>query len=461
MTTKPSDIMGKKIDDRDRADVFVGRQAELSTLLDLVTVQKSRSDSPDSELATSLKALVMTAAPGAGKTAILCELERLLRQLGMGALVLHPEHLESDETLIERLRKLKLREQAEQAQSWWRDKWVRVRSMDSKSLRAKIGAGADIAVNTLIKIKTGAHGLPWLGRTQIASRVLDAITGRSITDPTAVLKACNEAFPQGWLIIVDEAQQLYRLKDTRTARRLISAMSRPKARQDEELSHGNMVLAGLNDSHQIVETLGGSRTAEHFLRPLAAEDVEQLIRAQIELGEQENGGTPVPHREDWINQLSEKYQIWTQHAQCAAWSAHWMASNHPTAADGFEWVQRRADEGITDYYGQRLRQASDWAPEGLILAVIDRVEQGPKKLSVGELRSLISVARSVPEVEEMAESDNQNVVLGLLHSGLLEPDVNGQLSIPIPSLASHCRAVLVPNKITDTVNEHWQKNLSQ
>lgn len=411
---------------KDLGPIFVGRGELLDALIGAVTSQELNEED---EWSSVEAATVITGAPGVGKSTLIQQVAKELRAKRVGVVRLRARHLESQERLLRRLRRAKLVQQAQKSHAW----------LQKKRSSGKLDKLPKFMRNVLRQLDE-----PAIGRLTEYVRTVDEMLKDRQAEPLEILSTFNDAFPQGWTVWMDEAQQLAGLSDKEMAKEFLQSMISPSSRVAEGLERGNLVMAGLSDTQNVLDELEVTRPKYVPLGPLSPEEVRELITLHIEKGEEVNDGILVPCRLEWIDTLTNRFHRWTLHAQIAGSLAELAAQYYPNDEAVLGDIIEKSESLIGEYCSGRLSSALRHFSHEELSTIMHAERQHQGQFGRHDLETIIQRTRSISGDEEKVQKKTMRLVRGILHSGLLADLDDKTLTVPIPSLRTFCERTL-PN----------------
>jgi len=354
-------------DDRGRSKYFHGRGEIRSRFLGRLNHYEAINGG---------STLLVTGAPGAGKSALLYALGEDAEDLGWNVKMdITPEHFTSP-LLMAKCLSVKLKHST-----------ARSTSIDAKVIQQSWGS----------------------------SRIL----GAAIAD---VMREAASTRPL--LLVLDEAQELSTIADISEDRKVAGvAMG---LLHNGKLGHPVVLLAGgLDTSRQVLSSFGVSRiTNENRARigALSMESSRDVIRAYV-LGET---GIDIP--EQWVQPISMKTHGWPQHIVCYSGAAATKVAtlHHAPSDSDLKDVVTYGRATQVAYYEERTHDF-DWEALRCIAGVFEPIPVGGSTT-----RSVIENALK----EVYTEEQIMDIFTRALRQGVITATAHGKYTIPIPSMHS-------------------------
>lgn len=420
---------------KDYGPFFVGRRQELKRLW------RSVENDAGELQAGMMRTVAITGAPGAGKSTLLERWGQELEAQGIGFINLPGEYFRSPADFVQGMALIEP----------WRSLSRELEEAQEKNERATnlIASGWDTLVHTPLsttKIKDED--------IRIVASIATRITERKTMDPTEILSATCKIAPHGFVLAVDEAQNWNSEVDNPFLRKTLTWLTSPKARQRAGADKCGLLLAGLNDTPDVLEKFGVTRPEEIILAGISVDATERLIRQHIAEAELDSDTTKAI-ADAWAPPLAQHFHVWGHHAHAAGLAAERVARRHGNHPRGLAWAATAATLHNIKLYEQTLKRAIRVGSATLIEAIVMHVEAHGGSIPVGALEQLIRTAQQEPDArEKFRKLDVDMVRERLLHSGLLQAkrpiagrgakqvaQIVDQYAIPIPSMLSFLRGV--------------------
>lgn len=331
---------------------FVGRKKELDGLVRRI---QRTTQGQDDEI--SLPAEMLIAAPGAGKTSMLTQLQGRLEKLGMAVVEANAEDFTSPEKFSDRVRKTPP----------WSD------YATAKNVAAKVGESFVQGLDSLLGTGAQVVGIVATGGSvakpdvDLVERVVKVWKNNGTPDIEDCLKLLDHGRAQGCVVLLDEAQELRELtgdpKSTegRVATQILRTLGKPKDRGKGDVSRSTLVLAGLSDTNAVVETLGSPGIEPRVLAPLPLASVRVMITNAIRVGAKQDEALQSEAIVAWLDLLAERYGDWTRIAQAGAEAARLLLKEYGGDAVHQKWglgaLVALADEKRRSVYRAAITRA--------------------------------------------------------------------------------------------------------
>lgn len=433
----PKELRDAELHMKGKDDIFIGRAEQLERRIESALRRETVTKQGRRISQTSGAATVITGAPGAGKSSLLGAITESLEAEGIGVVAMEATKLRSKESFGEHMAAAGLEVAAERASEIWQSRWQNVEQWasgkhdthDNRITRLTMRHVAGIA-----KLM-GKTGLKF-----VTKQLQNAweLVGKGQRDPFRTLRLMDAAFPQGWLLCIDEVERIAGMRPDDFPTELITSLSNRDARAQSQLAHGNLIMAGLSDSLDVLEDLDITRIQQDTLGGLTVEESARVISKHMDRGRETGNAEAVPHRADWIRELSERYHVWAHHTKAAAWAAEWVAAHAPENPNGLAWVHEKAQLEIEKLYNNRVSRAEGTVPREVIWAIMRQYQINSNTMTYTQLQQTLIRARKTAGFEMVTEHSITALARMILHSGLMDKDEHGNMSVPIPSLMAHC-----------------------
>lgn len=352
---------------KDAPDDFVGRVGELAKLHSAIARATAATDS-----ATQSKGIVLSAAPGAGKTSIIEELARQLRKDNVAVADLNPEDITSAESFSEAVR----------GQSPWSD-FARLWQVGKTA-----GESVTVLTDKIIQLGISAGATIIRGeKTEVPdvepiTSVVEVWRKKGTPTPEQVLRMLNHSRREGCVVMIDEAQTLRELTKRNSAAekcatKIIRSLSHPKGRRQAGINRATIIFSGLTDTREVVWRLGSPAIDPMVLAPLHHDYVADMIANRIREGTKDDAPLAEAAIEAWTVTLVPEFGDWTRHGEAAAEAAEDIVRQFGRQAVDAPWgigavikladeyrngaylsIRERADEeGVTDELRDLISQA--------------------------------------------------------------------------------------------------------
>lgn len=347
---------------KDAPEHFIGRKDELRrykrAIRDSVKPQPNHPSTPG---------ITITAAPGAGKTSVITELTKQLREDDIAVALIHAQDLKTPQALATALK----------GQPPWnrKDWWERL----GVNLAHGLSGAADISFQSTLNYAAVKVGLPpEVPDLGIAKGLAERWLAEPAPTIADTLQMLDIGSGKGAVIIVDEAQQVHDFAERSGAARdciesVINALATPSQRNQKSIARSSIVLTGLSDTRRMVKATGSWGLNPHVLAPLPRADVQELIRHHVRLGAGGDAGLSAAAEREWIQPLTDQFGDWTRHAQAAAQAAQLVLETCGEAAvrgNGLYATGLLADRFRQDVYQNVMDAAED---DGVTKEIIDLV----------------------------------------------------------------------------------------
>lgn len=415
-------------------EIFVGRTRILQDIEAFLKQEKTN---------TSDFAMLLTNAPGAGKSTILDEFRLRQAEAGQPVLQVAPSAFFSEESLMKAL---------QQTDLWKRSLGTEGRFNATTRDIGLMGGLTETFLNIKEWILPNAEET--IGRFRrwyaIADALHEALRREPPKDLDDTLRAIDTACTQGWIIAVDECSEWDRHTDNAILRDLLYRVADPTKRRGAQVAHGGLLLTGLSEAQQAAITLTLSRAEIKQLPPLSPPEAAMLIRTTLE-----RAGTPPAITERWTQTLARDFGMWTQHAQRAASVAAEMIKRtyrlglsskvrEKTWDHRLELVRQQAAAQIVDVYGYITGRAVDLIGEGAMIQLATLNQQTNGQIPNQECLEIINTGhasgnRAQPERAGPDAVARELMAVGLLHKDMKITPSHSQItwSIPMGSLTGH------------------------
>ena len=391
--------------ERDAPVAFVGRTREIDFATRQLTTWRARTSRG--------RTIVIQGAPGAGKTALLGEIERRLPSVVPDSRSIYLETPWAPDDIPSILEALA----------------VQMMDVAEDSFRTATRTATTVGVKTPLAAARGR------------SRILSP---PGLTTWRAFEREFQEraAEARPTLLLVDEVQRL--VDDDGTKQLLFNL-------HDQSTFPLILVCGGLSTSSAHLAQLGLSRLdATHVLHldALTLAEARQSLEASLATMAEDVGGVPGPV-DLWARRLARPTHGWPQHITCHFRSAAeaLLASRRLTFDDdNLERALSRAAASTRGYYDLRLEASR--TDESIVFAVHEAINDGPVRRR--DAMAIIEAASAVLSSHEKADHDRNfadasECVDQMLSAGLIAYRTVGKsstLGIPIPSMAKHVADLL-------------------
>lgn len=426
----PQELIDLEIDDKGPNRCFVGRTRELAQLDRMLT--KLRRTSAQPERRNTNVGLLLTAVPGAGKTTLQRQAAVRWRRRGLGIIHLRAFQFEDRQTLREAIADQQLVQQAEQSALQQAKQVLKKQgpSMLAKPLDKAVAIGAK-AINAQLEEFVEK-------RMQLARSLVQRLRQSRGTDNTLhLLSVCDELFPKGWIVMVDEVQQLQDYVEGNATREFIQTLCDPQARRDHGIKLGCIWMTGLGNSHAVLRRLDISRYQHDRLLPIDVHSARKLIEQSISRG---GGKVEAPRLVDaWAMPLVERYHVWTHHLVGAAQAAGWVAKHHPDHPNALDWIHVKAQDHCEGLCSEKLRDCRTVVQEEVVGLTVRVIEE------LGSLARKSVLQRAIVQYGESGEGvavdlkGADTLIEQMMHEGVIEDTPRDGIIVPIPSMLTYIK----------------------
>lgn len=445
---------------KDRPDKFIGRVDELRSLQEMVERNTERRYNPDGteiEGGSRPPGRMYIAAPGAGKTSLMEELEERLRKQGFSVIQTKPEDISTPEKFAAIIGE----------QPPWSSRDGRRRVYQA------IGAGLARMTDRLGGATlTGAalsSGVPLvIADLQMAQATMEKWQQGKALTTRETLQLLQHGSEKGCVLIVDEAQDIALYLDDKDKKEHINSVIRnlgiPADRKALKIQRATIILAGLSNTPTIVDNVGSQGIEPKVVAPLDESAIREVMRYAIWTGAGRNTELARIAEARWLEPLLAEYGDWTRQAQAGAQAAKLLLQEHGERLIKEDWgwtaVRKLADRFRDGVYGGILSRAQGsqkdkGAPEQVIEATTrglirngNRIEQDKMtKLVDRTLETIPEPERTTTDAERMA--DAQRYIARMVRTGVLDqtrylPNTMERTPqayfCPIPSLLRYAEA---------------------
>lgn len=422
---------------------FIGRDSEMKLAAELM-LDRSQAR-PNAPFCNRAKALLVTGAPGAGKTTLHSEAARLWGAAGVAVLRLEASDFRSQHDLVTAIAKQDLVEKAKAAQA---------RTVNSrlKKLARPAGKVTDLALQAGTNLLLLAADVPIpVPNIKLAEKLAKRLSKEQIDESAiGVLEKFDEMFPRGWVIMIDEVQQLADYVNDETAMAIIQTLVEPEKRFQKGLRYGNIWMTGLTDSVQALQKHHVSRYEHTSLGGLSLTAATQIIEHHITVNT--DGRTAQQLSAVWAPSLAKKYHVWAHHTIGAALSAGWMAKHKPHNPKALTWVEARAEQHCEQLYDGRLLDLTELELVDETVLSVRAVQLEKGSLEISTLRALIHQLRKRMYGSAEPKIATKDVIDALVHTGVIERKLR-HVTVPIPSFSKFLQKKLGKNPDVEKVLE--------
>lgn len=443
--------------DEPEPDQFCGREARLSAMMRIITKTLENKTGIGTYAGQQL-----IAAPGVGKTSVIAELERRLKEAKISCIRARPEDILTPEAFNSRILD----------ENPWR-RVARLKELGG-TIAEILKKPADQAANWTLKAALVHCGLPpTLAKIPVFETVVNKWLQEREPTTRDVLKLLQHGAKNGCVLIIDEAQDMNQYledKDCKVHMHLvIESLGIPNSRKSRNVGKSTIVLAGLSDTPCVVERIGSQGIEPTVLRPLPRHDVREMVRKSIELGA--GGKRTVAEKavSIWGDRITAEYGDWTRRAKAGALAVQDLLEEFNGRVIAEAWgdaaINRLGEKYKSDMYDSiRERSKDDGSDRGVGIATIDLVTYAllcnGNRIAQQTLRRLVnnSVA-TLEDPERFAGKANADkrateahrIVQRLLHTGLLDrtdhlPEAEDKrlqsYYSPIPSLLDYNESMI-------------------
>ena len=399
--------------ERDAPIAFVGREREIDFATRQLMTWRSRTSRG--------RTIVFQGAPGAGKTALLGEIERRLPSIvpdGRAVYLETPWASDDIPAVLEALA-------------------VQMMGVADDSLRTATRTDTTVGVRAPLAAKRGRSRVlspPGLTTWRAFERQFQARAAQA--RPT--------------LLLVDEVQ---RLADDGSAKQLLFNL------HDQTTFPLVLVCGGLSTSSAHLAALGLSRLdATHVLRldALGLGEARQSLEASLAIMAEDVGG--IAGQVDlWARRLARPTHGWPQHITChfrSAAEALLESRRLMFDDENLSHALANANASVGSYYDQRLDASR--TDELTVFAVHEAINE--TTIRRRDAMAIVEAATDLLRSQEREDHDRNFARAGecvdqMLSAGLIAYQTVGRsspLSIPIPSMAKHVSGLL-PTEQRDAV----------
>lgn len=417
--------------------IFVGREQVLRDIEAFLKQKRTENDA---------FALLLTNAPGSGKSTIIDELRFRRAQAGQPLIQLAPGAFLSEQKLLEALQATDLwqRSLGQKAAIWAATRGIGLIGWIGEShLRLT-------AVLKGVPVRPYARFKRW---RQVADRLHELTEREPPTTVEAALRAVDRACRRGWIIAVDECNFWDEHQHNETVRSLLYEVADPTKRDASNLAHGGLLLCGLSNAQQATDRLTLSRAKIERLPPLDDAEVALLIRTHLD-----RAGAPPAITDRWTETLTRDFGKWTQHAQRAASVAAEMIrrtyalrldadTRERTWDHRLQLVREQTAGQIVKLYGRIAAKAQKLIGSRALLELAESNQRTGGRIAHEQCmgiirRGLARGERQRPEAQGERAVERDLMAMGLLHEHEIVDDQQSSStwSIPMGSLTRHILA---------------------
>lgn len=388
----------------------------------------------------TVKATALSGPPGAGKTTVLWEVKRQLEEENVKVIEMEATLITSPETFSDKVKTV---------DPWNReDTWKRIRDA---AITGTATAGDEfISMWTTFGLKrlTSEIGEADLGPMRAA---LQAWRDGNTPNMSAVLKLLQNSSEKGVVIIIDEAQELvqYEKGSTRyeNAATVLKQLNDPTVRAQNHLWNVTLIVAGMQDTPEIVGGLSTVRPEEIPLGPVSESIVREMIKSGIQ-------AAPISEAdqaraiEQWTDSLVQRYGDWTRHAQCAREAARVVLTHGGAKALDEPWgtalLIHTADAYRRDLCEEIISRAGlNGVNEQLQTTVMDALARNGGAIAANKMEELVArhVAAGTGQpginlLDKTIKDERNHAIRNMKRAGQISLR-DGRYISPIPSLVNH------------------------
>lgn len=428
-------------------DIFVGREDAMQDIEAFLNQERVK-EKPF--------ALLLTNAPGVGKSTLLDEFRYRQAEKGIAVLQMTGESFLSDAAFVEELRETELwqRSLSEEAIIWATTRAVGIAGwMAELLLRVNLLFGG-------VPAKPIPRFRHWY---EAADRLHDLTRREPPTTVSKALRSIDRACKRGWIIAVDECGGWDQHRDNPKIKELLYEIADASARKGKRLRHGGVFLTGLPNAQEAATAVTLTRVRHLRLEPLTVLEAATLIRTALE-----RVGSPPAITERWTETLARDFGMWTQHARRAASVASEMidrtyglrlsAAERESSWDyRLQLVREQTASHIMELYADITGKVVLLIGPRAVRELATANQRTEGEIPDEECTAIVSAGlargkRIAPRTTGENAVVRELMAIGLLHrDAKLEPDHREiTWSIPMGSLTSH---ILASTKDTDPADD--------
>lgn len=420
---------------RGSADKLLGRERTIQEILD-GTVKVTQGPKSDQ----SVRATAITGPPGAGKTSILEEVTKRLEAKEVKVIKLEAAKLASPEAFSTKMKEV----EPWKSQDTWRRIGDAIATGTATAADDLLSVWTTLGLSKLVKGIDEADAGPM-------QAALQAWQAGRVADMSAILKLLQNSSEHGVVIIIDEAQELVAYgtesEEAKNAQIVLKQLNDPTTRANNRVWNVTMIVAGMQDTPEIIGGLSTVRPEEITLGPVTRDVARAMIEGRIRKATVSEGDQQLAIAQ-WAGPLAERYGDWTRHAQAAGEAARIVLSHGGQAALLEPWGQallvEQADKYRTKLHEEIISRAETHGVNSeLQTTVMDALERNGQSLRAPKLEELIGhwtvLTAGEPNrslLDEAVTKRVENMVKQMKRAGLISLR-NGRYLSPIPSMTTY------------------------
>lgn len=443
--------------DEPKAGNFCGRQSRLKGMMEII-----HQTIDDKEASETPAGQIVIGAPGAGKTALIAELERKLTDDKVSVIRVKPSNIKTAKDFNNVI--------------LGQNPWKNVARMKAagRTLAEIAKAPLDKAAGVGLTAALAHFGIPVaLAEVPVFTTVVDHWLADREPRTGDVLELLQHGRRNGCVLIIDEAQDMNQFLGNDDYKshmhEIIETLGIPSSRKGKGITKATIVIAGLSDTPRVVERSGSQGMTPRMLPPLPPAEVRQMVTKSIQSGAGNNKELAAAADARWGDAIAQQYGDWTRHAKAGALAIEDLLRKFGDRVVNEAWgtaaiaaLGERYQNDMYDSIRRRTKQTSN--DRGVGVPTIDLIGYAllcnRNLIGQAKLHSVIEQGLAgiespnlygKPGQESQLAAERDRVVQRMLHTGMLDrtdelPDDREKTLecyyCPIPSLLDHTGARL-------------------